>query len=99
MSRTPSPSVRSASPVPGAAPLPVSVLPLTGLGEVREGADLAALLAEALAPLSPREGDVLCVSTKIVSKALGCASPPRSGTRRSRGRPCARSRGACTPGW
>jgi len=76
VSRTPSPSARSASPVPGAAPLPVSVLPLTGLGEVREGADLAALLAEALAPLSPREGDVLCVSTKIVSKALGLRIAP-----------------------
>jgi coenzyme F420-0:L-glutamate ligase/coenzyme F420-1:gamma-L-glutamate ligase len=54
----------------------VSVLPLTGLGEVREGADLPALLAEALGPLAPRDGDVLCVSTKIVSKALGLRIAP-----------------------
>jgi coenzyme F420-0:L-glutamate ligase/coenzyme F420-1:gamma-L-glutamate ligase len=49
---------------------------VTGLGEVREGADLAALLAAALAPLAPCEGDVLCVSTKIVSKALGLRVSP-----------------------
>ena len=61
---------------PPAAPGPLTVLPLTGLGEVREGADLPALLAEALSPLGPREGDVLCVSTKIVSKALGLRVAP-----------------------
>jgi coenzyme F420-0:L-glutamate ligase / coenzyme F420-1:gamma-L-glutamate ligase len=52
-------------------PAGVTVLPVTGLGEIREGDDLAALLAGALGRLSPRDGDVLCVSTKIVSKALG----------------------------
>ena len=54
-----------------APPAGIAVLPVTGLGEIREGDDLAKLLARALAPLSPQDGDVLCVSTKIVSKALG----------------------------
>ena len=64
------------APSPSPSPSPVTVLPLTGLGEVREGADLAELLAGALGPLAPREGDVLCVSTKIVSKALGLRVAP-----------------------
>ena len=80
MTTTPSPSdpadAPSAASAPSAPPPQVAVLPLTGLGEVREGADLAALLAGALAPLAPREGDVLCVSTKIVSKALGLRVSP-----------------------
>ena len=54
-----------------APPAGIAVLPVTGLGEIRKGDDLAKLLARALAPLSPQDGDVLCVSTKIVSKALG----------------------------
>ena len=41
---------------------------MTGLPEVREGDDLAALLAEAA---QFEEGDVLVVSHKIVSKAEG----------------------------
>ena len=44
------------------------VIPVTGLPEVREGDDLAALLAEAA---QFEEGDVLVVSHKIVSKAEG----------------------------
>lgn len=40
-----------------------------GIGEISPGADLAAILGEALAPLSPRAGDVLAVTQKIVSKA------------------------------
>ena len=49
----------------------VTVLPVTGLGEIRDGDDLGVLLAQALRPLAPQDGDVLCISTKIVSKALG----------------------------
>lgn len=70
------------APAPAPEPAPPStsavlqVLPVTGLGEVRAGDDLATLLAAALAPLSPREGDVLCVSTKIVSKALDLRVSP-----------------------
>ncbi len=45
-----------------------SVRPVTGLGEVREGDDLAALLAAA-ADLA--DGDVLVVTSKVVSKAEG----------------------------
>ena len=46
----------------------VTCLPVTGVGEVRAGDDLAALLAAA-APL--RDGDVLVVTSKVVSKAEG----------------------------
>lgn len=46
------------------------VTPLTGLGEIGAGDDLAALLVQALAePLG--DGDVLVVSSKVVSKAEG----------------------------
>jgi coenzyme F420-0:L-glutamate ligase/coenzyme F420-1:gamma-L-glutamate ligase len=44
---------------------------LVGIGAVRPGDDVAALLAEALDPLRPSEGDVLVVTHKIVSKAEG----------------------------
>ncbi|WP_114855580.1 coenzyme F420-0:L-glutamate ligase [Brachybacterium sp. YJGR34] len=54
----------------------VAVLPVRGLGEIREGDDLGALLATALRPMDPRPGDVLCLSTKIVSKALGLRVGP-----------------------
>jgi coenzyme F420-0:L-glutamate ligase/coenzyme F420-1:gamma-L-glutamate ligase len=46
----------------------ITVLPVEGIPEVREGDDLAALLREA-ADLQP--GDVLVVAQKIVSKAEG----------------------------
>ena len=54
----------------------VLVLPVTGLGEVAPGADLARLIADALAPARPegtelRDGDVVVVTQKIVSKAEG----------------------------
>ena len=39
-----------------------------GLPEVRAGADLAALVIETLAP---RDGDVVVVTSKVVSKAEG----------------------------
>lgn len=47
---------------------PVSVLPVTGLPEILPGHDLAALLASAT-PL--RQGDILVVAQKVVSKAEG----------------------------
>jgi coenzyme F420-0:L-glutamate ligase/coenzyme F420-1:gamma-L-glutamate ligase len=50
------------------------VLPVPGVPEVRPGDDLAALLAAALAaPGGPglRDGDVLVVTSKVVSKAEG----------------------------
>jgi coenzyme F420-0:L-glutamate ligase/coenzyme F420-1:gamma-L-glutamate ligase len=48
----------------------LSAAPLEGLPEVRPGDDLAALLARA-ADGSLRDGDVLCVAHKVVSKAEG----------------------------
>jgi len=47
----------------------IEIHPLEGIGEISPGADLAAILSAALAPLSPRGGDVLAVTQKIVSKA------------------------------
>ena len=48
---------------------PVSVTPVTGLPEITAGADLAALIADAAADL--RDGDILVITSKIVSKAEG----------------------------
>ena len=47
-----------------------------GIGEVQPGDDLADLIADAIArcdadPTPPRDGDVLVVTQKIVSKAEG----------------------------
>ncbi|MEO3816690.1 coenzyme F420-0:L-glutamate ligase [Plantactinospora sp. B24E8] len=47
----------------------LEVLPVLGIGDVREGDDLAALIATAAPWL--RDGDVLVVTSKIVSKAEG----------------------------
>ncbi len=50
----------------------ISVLPLEGMPEVREGDDLAALLGEAIERAGGLEaGDVLVVAQKVVSKAEG----------------------------
>ena len=54
----------------------VLVVPVTGIGEVMPGADLAGLIADAVAPARPggpdlRSGDVVVVTQKIVSKAEG----------------------------
>ena len=47
----------------------LSVAPVTGLPEITAGADLAALIADAAPDL--RDGDILVVTSKIVSKAEG----------------------------
>ncbi|GHH68440.1 coenzyme F420:L-glutamate ligase [Streptosporangium violaceochromogenes] len=47
----------------------LEILPVTGVPEVREGDDLGALIATAAPGL--RDGDVLVVTSKIVSKAEG----------------------------
>jgi coenzyme F420-0:L-glutamate ligase/coenzyme F420-1:gamma-L-glutamate ligase len=56
-----------------AVPRPVSVLPLTGIPEVREGEDLADVVGTGLqhAGLRLEDGDVVVVSSKIASKSLG----------------------------
>jgi coenzyme F420-0:L-glutamate ligase/coenzyme F420-1:gamma-L-glutamate ligase len=47
----------------------LEILPVSGIGEVRPGDDLAALAADHATDL--RDGDVLVVSSKVVSKAEG----------------------------
>ena len=48
----------------------IEIVPLTGIGEIAPGADLARILAQAL-PEDIGEGAVLVVTQKIVSKAEG----------------------------
>lgn len=58
-------------------PGPISVHPVIGVPEIRAGDDVAELLAAALerhGPV-PVEGDVLVVSAKLFSKALGLRAP------------------------
>jgi coenzyme F420-0:L-glutamate ligase/coenzyme F420-1:gamma-L-glutamate ligase len=52
------------------------ILPVTGIGEVAPGEDLASLIADAVAPNRPEghavcDGDVVVVTQKIVSKVEG----------------------------
>jgi coenzyme F420-0:L-glutamate ligase/coenzyme F420-1:gamma-L-glutamate ligase len=49
----------------------VRVLPVDGVGEVGRGDDLAALLVDALGPAGLADGDILVVTSKVVSKAEG----------------------------
>jgi coenzyme F420-0:L-glutamate ligase / coenzyme F420-1:gamma-L-glutamate ligase len=49
----------------------IDLIPIHGLPIIKPGDDLAAMLAEALRPLEPRENDILIVTSKIVSKAEG----------------------------
>ncbi len=63
----------------------LEILPVTGMGEVRPGSDLAELIMAA-APWV-RDGDVLVVTSKIVSKAEGRLVPvPPAGPERERAR-------------
>jgi coenzyme F420-0:L-glutamate ligase/coenzyme F420-1:gamma-L-glutamate ligase len=48
---------------------PVTVVPVGGLPEITAGSDLATLIADAVPDL--RDGDILVVTSKIVSKAEG----------------------------
>lgn len=58
---------------------PVEVHPVEGVPEVRPGDDLAALLAEPLAKVGVRDGDVVAVTQKVVSKAEGRVVPEGAG--------------------
>ncbi|WP_374414372.1 coenzyme F420-0:L-glutamate ligase [Novosphingobium colocasiae] len=51
----------------------LDIVPITGIGEIAPGCDLAAVLADALIAIgcAPGPGDVLVVTSKIVSKAEG----------------------------
>lgn len=46
-------------------------MPVTGIGVVSPGDDVAALLAVAIGPLSPAPGDLVVITHKIISKAEG----------------------------
>ena len=61
----------------------IEVLPVEGLPEVRPGDDLATLLAGPLGSVGVRDGDVVAVTQKIVSKAEGRVVP--EARRRPRG--------------
>jgi len=50
---------------------PIEVLPVEGMPEVRPGDDLAAMLTAALRAKGVREGDIIAVTSKVVSKAEG----------------------------
>ncbi|OJX63570.1 MAG: hypothetical protein BGO95_05205 [Micrococcales bacterium 73-13] len=53
------------------APASYSVTGLAGIPEIRPGDDLAAIVARAYAELGPADGDILVVTSKVVSKAEG----------------------------
>lgn len=53
----------------------VEIFPVPGLPDIEPGDDLTALLVEVLAPLHPRDGDILVVTHKVVSKAEGAMAP------------------------
>ncbi len=53
----------------------IEIWPVEGLPEIRDGDDLAAMLAEPLRAMGAREGDVVAVTQKIVSKAEGRVVP------------------------
>ena len=67
-------------------PSGLAILPITGLGDVRPGDDLADLIARAAPWLA--DGDVLVVTSKIVSKAEGALAPvpPEEGPDRDEAR-------------
>ena len=50
---------------------PIEVLPVEGMPEVRPGDDLAAMLIAALRGAGVRDGDIVAITSKIVSKAEG----------------------------
>ncbi|MDP9495619.1 MAG: coenzyme F420-0:L-glutamate ligase [Actinomycetota bacterium] len=49
----------------------LEIMPVTGIGVVSPGDDVAALLAVAIGPLSPAPGDLVVITHKIISKAEG----------------------------
>jgi coenzyme F420-0:L-glutamate ligase/coenzyme F420-1:gamma-L-glutamate ligase len=76
MTRAPDPSQGSpaAPAAPTTAPSPVQIFGIPGIPEIAPGADLAGLIADAVtAPGGPglESGDILVVTSKVVSKAEG----------------------------
>lgn len=56
----------------------IEIFPVPGLPEIEPGDDLSALLIEVVSPLGPRDGDILVVTHKVVSKAEGALAPGAS---------------------
>ena len=52
----------------------LSVIPITGIGDVLPGADLAGAIVDAVRAHEPVRGDVLVVTHKVVSKAEGAVA-------------------------
>jgi len=76
MTKAPDPSQGSpaAPAAPGQAPDPVRIFGIAGIPEVAPGADLAGLIADAAAASGGpglENGDILVVTSKVVSKAEG----------------------------
>jgi coenzyme F420-0:L-glutamate ligase/coenzyme F420-1:gamma-L-glutamate ligase len=59
----------------------IEIWPVEGLPEIREGADLPAMLVEPLRALGARDDDVVAITQKIVSKAEGRVVPDEGGGR------------------
>ena len=57
----------------------VEVLPVEGIPEIRPGDDLGEVVAAALSPIGVRDGDVVAVTQKVVSKAEGRVVPEGDG--------------------
>ncbi len=53
----------------------LALVAVRGIGEIRPGDDLAGILADALAPHEPADGDIVVVTSKVVSKAEGRVRP------------------------
>ena len=53
----------------------IEIWPVEGLPEIEEGDDLPAMLAAPLRALGVRDGDVVAITQKIVSKAEGRVVP------------------------
>lgn len=58
----------------GAGPTAVLVQPVGGIGEVLAGADLGAVIGAALVAAGVRDGDIIAVTSKVISKAFGLTS-------------------------
>jgi coenzyme F420-0:L-glutamate ligase / coenzyme F420-1:gamma-L-glutamate ligase len=57
----------------------IEVLPVEGIPEIRPGDDLGEVVAAALSPIGVRDGDVVAVTQKVVSKAEGRVVPEGDG--------------------
>lgn len=59
----------------GLEPADLELRAVRGMGEIRPGDDLPQLVADAVAPLQPVDGDIVVVTSKVVSKAEGRIRP------------------------